>query len=259
MHKILMCDPEYFRVDYVINPWMKKGSVDSARAQEQWQHLKETYESLGVVVEVMPASPVYPDMVFIADQGVVHGTHMIVSKFRYAERQGESIHAAAWFASHGFTVEQSNVAFEGGEIISCGDSYLVGTGFRTESGAIPFLQKKLRKKIVELSLIDERFYHLDTCLFVLDASTAFYYPPAFAPESIAWLKENISHLIVLGKEDAFGFAANSVVVGKHVICQVGNMKFFEQLKRCGYIPLPLDVGEYIKSGGGVHCLTLPLS
>lgn len=39
--RILMCAPDYFRVDYVINPWMAShvGKAVPSRAREQWTNL----------------------------------------------------------------------------------------------------------------------------------------------------------------------------------------------------------------------------
>ena len=39
--KILMCPPDFFSVDYVINPWMagNAGGLSLDRAREQWDTL----------------------------------------------------------------------------------------------------------------------------------------------------------------------------------------------------------------------------
>ncbi len=42
-HKILMCPPDFFTVEYVINPWMagNEDSLSLERAKQQWQNLYE--------------------------------------------------------------------------------------------------------------------------------------------------------------------------------------------------------------------------
>ena len=41
-HSVLMSSPEYFKVEYSINPWMVAGvEVDLDLAKEQWNNLKE--------------------------------------------------------------------------------------------------------------------------------------------------------------------------------------------------------------------------
>jgi len=41
--KILMCPPDYFTVDYVINPWMAghEDSLSIERAKQQWEMLRD--------------------------------------------------------------------------------------------------------------------------------------------------------------------------------------------------------------------------
>ena len=42
--KILMCPPDFFTVDYVINPWMagQEESMSIDRAKQQWETLRDT-------------------------------------------------------------------------------------------------------------------------------------------------------------------------------------------------------------------------
>src|SRR5690625_4647213 len=68
--KVLMVDPAWFDVEYVINPHMKghMGQIDKERARWQWQGLKEAYEGLGMEVNVLDGVKGLPDMVFCANQ-----------------------------------------------------------------------------------------------------------------------------------------------------------------------------------------------
>jgi len=55
---ILMCRPDYYGIEYEINPWMSRsrGSVRE-RAHQQWQRLYEALGGLGVKVDLLgPAS-----------------------------------------------------------------------------------------------------------------------------------------------------------------------------------------------------------
>ncbi len=259
MKKILMCEPTYFRVDYVINPWMKPGSVDQPKALQQWTTLKETYESLGVEVEVISQRKDLPDMVFAADQGVVRNKKILLSNFSYKERQGETQVYAHWFATHGYQIqhlEQSSC--EGGELLGVEGKYFLGTGFRAQSCCVPQLSAWLSTPVTELDLIDSRFYHLDTCFFPLNASTVFYYPAAFSPQALKKIPELFRNAIEFSEEEVLGFCANSVRVGKHVLTQKGVSSFEKKLEKLGYTVHALDMSEFVKSGGGIHCLTLEL-
>src|SRR5438874_849001 len=104
--RILMCPPDFYGIEYEINPWMSRarGSTPE-RARGQWQRLYDTLRDLGVAVELLTPRPGLPDLVFTANAGLVFGTQFFSSRFRHEVRARESPHFDDWFASHGFTVE----------------------------------------------------------------------------------------------------------------------------------------------------------
>jgi hypothetical protein len=63
--KILMCPPDYFTVDYVINPWMAghESSLDIKLARKQWKKLRDSLAEYADIVTIDP-QPDLPDMVF---------------------------------------------------------------------------------------------------------------------------------------------------------------------------------------------------
>jgi N-dimethylarginine dimethylaminohydrolase len=68
------CLPEHFDVTYSINPWMDPGKpVDRPLAMLQWQRIRQLFTELGHEVEVIPARPGLPDMVFAANGATVAG------------------------------------------------------------------------------------------------------------------------------------------------------------------------------------------
>ena len=74
--RVLLTTPDYFRVEYVINPHMEGnvGSVDPAAAQAQWEALRSTYDDLGTEVSTVDGAPDLPDMVFCANQTLPYQT-----------------------------------------------------------------------------------------------------------------------------------------------------------------------------------------
>ena len=63
-----------------------------------------------------------------------------------------------------------------------------------------------------LKLVDQRFYHLDTCFCPLEGGFAMYYPPAFDEASRAAIEKRVpaERRIAIGEEDALAFACNAV-------------------------------------------------
>ncbi len=257
--KVLMCKPLYFDTfDYIINPWMKPGSIDKQKAFIQWENLVRTYKQQDIKVEVIEQKQDVPDMVWTTDQGIVHGRTVLLSRFWHDERKRESIYYEQWFRDQGYEITYlpKNVYLEGN-----GDSYiwnnklLVGVGYRADKKTCDVLSKFLDIEVIPLQIIDPKFYHLDIGFFPLNNETAFYYPTAFSEESRGVLKKLVPNLIEFTKDEAHGFAANSVTTDHHVICQKGNITFEAKLHEQGYKTLPVDLGEFKKSGGGIHCLT----
>lgn len=257
--KILMCEPSHFEVSYKINPWMQIGSVNKKLAGKQWQDLVKIYEDLKIEVEIVEQKKGLPDMVFTADQGIIKGQNLLLSNFRYEQRQKETDTYSKWFEEKGYLVNRlpENVSFEGGgESLWFGNKLLVGTGFRGR----PEISRNIKEiwpevEIISLQLIDPYFYHLDTCLFVLNRETIFYYPSAFSDLSQIVLKQITPNLIEISKKEACNFAANSTVTDHHVVMQKGNLEFLGELGRLGYVGVETDVSEFMKAGGGIHCLT----
>ena len=113
---ILMCPPDYFTVDYVINPWMAghEGSLSIARAQQQWATLRDQVAEFADVVTIEP-QPELPDMVFTANAGVVYGNKAIASHFMPHERRPEEAFFKKWFRENGFELLDldEKIGFEG--------------------------------------------------------------------------------------------------------------------------------------------------
>ena len=67
-----MCPPDFYDVEYVINPWME-GNIHRAsheRAMDQWRGLVAALEQHAAVELAHPHSGL-PDMVFTANAGLV--------------------------------------------------------------------------------------------------------------------------------------------------------------------------------------------
>jgi N-dimethylarginine dimethylaminohydrolase len=235
---------------------MQPHSVDRATAQKQWETLVQALESLSIKVDVIEQFPDVPDMVFATDQGIVRDGHILLANFRYAQRKKERHYYREWFRDHGFGLRAlSNVfSFEGGDALFLGNMLLVGTGFRANVASCEELSQKLDIDVFPLRLKDPNFYHLDMCFLPLNAETAFYYPPAFSQNSQNMLKKLVKNLHEFTEAEADGFAANSFVSDGSVIVQAGVPTFKKKLEKLGKQVIEVDVSEFNKAGGGIHCL-----
>src|SRR5438270_10826006 len=104
--RVLMCPPDYYGIEYEINPWMSRSrGSDRERAVEQWNALAGILRGLGVQVELMTPRSGLPDLVFTANAGLIYRDCFYSARFRHPERARESPVFDAWFAEHGFRVE----------------------------------------------------------------------------------------------------------------------------------------------------------
>jgi N-dimethylarginine dimethylaminohydrolase len=256
--RYLMCRPTYFAVDYAINPWMDPyAPVDAARAVVQWNALVEAYRALGHTVEFIDPLPGLPDMVFAANGAcVVDGTVLGV-QFRHPERAPEAPAYLGWFADRCYDTHEAKWVNEGeGDFLLAGDLLLAGTGFRTEPAAHDQAQELFGRPAITLRLVDPRYYHLDTALCVLGDGNVAYLPEAFSPGSAAVLRRLYPDAVLATPEDAAVLGLNAVSDGRHVVLPAEATGLIGRLAATGYEPVPVDLSELRKAGGGPKCCTL---
>ncbi|MBD2613508.1 TIGR00300 family protein [Nostoc punctiforme FACHB-252] len=262
--RFLMCPPDHYDVDYVINPWMEGNIHKSSRdrAVEQWQGLHHILKQ-HAIVDLVPPEKGWPDLVFTANAGLVLGENVVLSRFLHKERQGEEPYFKQWFEANGYTVYElpKDLPFEG-----AGDALLdregrwlwAGYGFRSELDSHPYLAKWLDIEVLSLRLIDERFYHLDTCFCPLANGYLLYYPGAFDSYSNRLIEMRVApeKRIAIAEADAVNFACNAVNVESIVIMNKASDALKSRLADVGFQVLETPLTEFLKAGGAAKCLTL---
>ncbi len=256
-----MCRPAHFDVTYSINPWMEPSKPTSAQvALEQWKRLHDTFIGLGHDVQLIEPVPGLPDMVFAANGAIVVDGKVLVARFRHAQRIEESEAYLDWFGRGGWSeVRQAEYINEGeGDFLCVGGEILAGTGFRTDVRAHDEAREYFDRPVVSLTLIDPRWYHLDTALAVLGEGDVMYYPAAFSAESRSILAERFPDAILADEADAAVFGLNALSDGLNVILPRQAVGLAAQLRERGYRPIGVDLAETLKAGGSVKCCTLEL-
>lgn len=262
--RFLMCPPDHYEVDYVINPWMEGNIHKSSRdrAVEQWQKLYYLLKDRAIVDLVEP-QPGWPDQVFTANAGLVLGDQVVLSRFLHKERQGEEPYFKRWFEDNGYTVYElpKELPFEG-----AGDALLdregrwlwAGYGFRSELDSHAYIAQWLDIEVLSLRLIDERFYHLDTCFCPLSGGYLLYYPPAFDSYSNHLIEMRVppEKRIALEQVDANNFSCNAVNIGSVVVMNQASDALTECLTEAGFEIVETPLTEFMKAGGAAKCLTL---
>lgn len=260
MRKLLLCPPDYYGIEYEINPWMNRSrKVVPALARSQWQTLSGTLQSLGCQISLIAPQPRLPDMVFTANAGLVAGQTFIRSNFRFPERGGEAEHFEKWFRERDYEVVRlpDKVFFEGeGDALFCGEVLFCGYRFRSDVRAHQTIGDILKCLAVSVELVEARFYHLDTCFCPLPDGSVIWYPRAFDSYGRRAIREHTRHLIEVAPDEAGHFACNAIVVGQDIVLPEACPKLCALLVEGGYRPHAVPMTEFIKAGGAGKCLAL---
>jgi N-dimethylarginine dimethylaminohydrolase len=256
-----MCPPTFFDVTYSINPWMEPNKpIDIDLALTQWEHLHDLYLEFGHEVEFIEPVDGLPDMVFSANGATIIDGIVLLARFLHHERAAEAATYREWFGIRGYRkIQEPEFINEGeGDYLMTGCRILGGTGFRTDRRSHHEAQALFGSPVISLTLVDPRFYHLDTALAVLDHEEIMYYPAAFSADSRAVLRELYPNAIVAAEADAEVFGLNVVSDGRHVVLPQAATHLSGVLRGRGFEPVGVDVSELLKAGGGPKCCTLEL-
>lgn len=264
MKRFLMCEPKFFDVCYVINPWMEGnlGKVNKELAKQQWQNLHDIVEGLASVSLIEPVTGL-PDMVFTANAGLVHKHEVIVSSFCHAERQPEAKFFGQFFSSQGYSVQhlQKETIFEGAgdALFDTRGRLWVGSGIRSAPQALDEIVAVLKVEACGLELIDPHWYHLDTAFCPLPQGQAIAYAKAFSEKSVAALNAAFgANMLWVSAPDARNFACNAISIGQRVIMHKASAELKAALAQRGLEVIEAGVSEFLKSGGSCKCLTLEI-
>lgn len=274
---IFFVKPDAFDLVAAINPHMRdaKGElnkVDRELARLQWKKLVDVYQQIGVRVTLMDSLADCPDMVFCANQTLPFldrdgSPAVILSNMRDDTRHLEVASLGGQLERLGvrvYTLPERTLEtlFEGmgdalwvpGRQLICG-----GYGFRTDRSIYEKIHAITGAPIVLFELSHPKFYHLDTCLSILDARTVLACRDGFTSKGWDTLCQLFPRVISvpLVEADAPGFACNAHCPDQqHVILQRGNQATCEALRAYGFTPMEVETGEFIKSGGSVFCMKM---
>lgn len=272
--EVLMIRPLHYSVEYVINPHMadQVGKVDAIEAQNEWDMVRSLFDQIGVKVNVIEDQEGLPDMVFCANQSLPFidengKRHVFMSIMHADQRKPEVPYIEQWYRQHGYEMhylDENEVSnFEG-----CGDAIWHtgrrllwgGYGYRSSMEAYKTISDTFDVPIIALELVDESFYHLDTCFCVLDENSVLIYPEAFTKQGLEVVNKMFENVIEASKYEAEElFACNaSCPDGRNVIIQQGCTDVNKNLRDLGFSVHEVSTYEFLKSGGSVFCMKMLL-
>ena len=271
---VMMVKPSYFDVEYVINPHMQGqiGKVDTMQAENEWEHLRDGYEELSYKVEVLEGQKGLPDMVFSANQSLPFigpdGSKKVMMSVMNSDRRKDEVpYIEVFYEKKGYNIHYPKHA-EGESFEGMGDALwhfkrglLWGAyGFRSSLQVYEQVSDLFDVPVVALELQNEKFYHLDTCLCVLNENTALIYGEAFNDEGLKLIHALFDRVIEATSYEAEKlFAVNAACPdGRNVLIQQGCTDVNQKLRDAGFYVHEYSTYEFIKSGGSVFCMKMLL-
>jgi N-dimethylarginine dimethylaminohydrolase len=274
----LMCTPDFFKIVDVKNVHMQgnAGTEDRQKAIQQWQSIYSIYQQEAAAgnidgAKTIEGSPDCEDMVFCANQSFPwinkdEKKMVIMSRMKHPSRQNEVPFFEAYYKKLDYTIvpPPGDGLLEGmGDLIPVPGKRLIfgGYGHRTDLATLEILSEILDCKIVPLELINDAFYHLDTCFIPLDLNTVLIVKEAFTKNGYDLIKSYFKEVIEIPLEEATkGFALNAHIVHGHqdpfAIIQQGNPFTTKALRDKGFKVYEVDTSEFMKSGGSVFCMKM---
>ena len=277
--RVLMCPPDYIRIDEEINDWMdRKNQPDPRVARLQWQKLMEVYTHLGAELWFIDPDPYLQDMCFAANFAWCRGNKVILANFAHSVRMPEKQYVQLWFNRHrqkmlNVSVHElpTHIRFEGqGDVVtvdtSDGPLVLMGYGQgRTDYEATPYLadiHNMPSDRIIPMRLVNSKFYHLDmACNYIAPQNLFVYFPDAFDSAGKRIIESFPVIRYAVSEEDALRFTCNGVFMqdnNRKTIYVATNPTdaFASKLQEYDIFTHKVDVSEVGKNGGSARCLTL---
>ncbi len=290
-HVVLMGDPTHFSVVGGANPhtrdkYGRRKTVDRRLAIAQWGRMRALLLDVGLQVAVVPPHEAHPGLVYPANAGFRHGNVLVLSNLTPTRAGEQPIYRKA-IESLGLACATIRARFEGeADLFPAGDVLLFTHGrirrqrfvprlgwppwkriygFRSNPRALDEIEAiaPFGKQVLRIELVDERYYHGDTCLcsFGSDRSFLLAYTKVLYPVSAERLRERFrDRLIEIGDADAAIYAANSfaLVAGGQsllVMPEGVSARLVDEIRARGTRVVTADVSEFHKKGGGsVKCM-----
>jgi len=121
------------------------------------------------------------------------------------------------------------------------------------------LEGILKKKVTPLEIVNEYYFHLDTCLLPLDENSALVNLGAFSKDSANLIQKRFRRIIHTRNKDNISFATNMIRYKNYLVVGEGLSDSTKKLlEMTGFEVITTPMSEYYKGGGSVHCVSLEI-
>ena len=201
-------------------------------------------------------------MVFAANGATVLDGIVLGARFRHRERRAEAAAHRAWFGAAGFQrVVRPRFVNEGeGDLLVAGrpttGSCWPAPASAPTRGRTPRRPPCWAARCCRWSWSTRATTTSTPRWPCSTRDTVAWLPEAFSAPSRELLEARFPDAVVADPADAAVLGLNAVSDGRHVVLPAQAPRLAALLAERGFEPVPVDLSELLKGGGGVKCCTL---
>jgi N-dimethylarginine dimethylaminohydrolase len=267
---VLLSTPAYLSMvpcNAVTRQSLAKGLFASPGiAARQHRALVDALEASGVRCHFVAPEPGLADLAFTRDAVLMSPWGLIELRPAAEHRRAEPTHVAAAAAALGLPhlgrIETGSV--EGGDICLLREGMiLIGqSGDRTDDAGAAALASLFERRGWDVirTRFDSAYLHLDTLFTMVSDDCAVACPEALSDEFVGQLGRIGVGLIPASLDEVASLGANLLSLGDNrLLAPAGNDRLNVMLTQAGFSVATVEIDQFTRCGGGVHCLTMPLA
>lgn len=270
LREVLLASPRHLEIvpcnKVSENALMNGRSSCGVRASQQHRGLLEALQAAGVRVRTVQPVSDLPDLAFTRDTSLMTPWGLIGLRPGAAHRANEVEHIIETVGKAGLPVlgRVENGRVEGGDVCLLRPGHLV-IGLserRTNLAGAKALARffKPRGWQVTYTAVDPDLLHLDTHFCMVDHRLALACTEKLQPDFLALLDDLGIELLSVTPDEVATLGCNVLALGgKRVITTGSAPRVDGLLRQRGFEVDAVALDEFTQCGGGVHCLTMPLS
>ncbi|MDF2757565.1 MAG: amidinotransferase [Thermomicrobiales bacterium] len=243
-----------------------RSDLSPDRVREQHDALAEAYRAAGVVVHYVDRGRIdKPNAMFVRDLMLMTPEGAIVTRPASTVRAGEERLVAEALAQLGVPILMSvhgSGTFEGADVIWVDDQLcFLAEGLRTNEEGADQVERMLREigvaEVVRVGL-PHGAMHLDGLLAIMDRDLAVVWPRRTPFKVVSTLRKRGFRFIEVDDEreaqDCLPMNFVALAPGE-ILMPAGGLAMRQRYEAAGVRCHVADIGECIKAGGGIHCMT----
>lgn len=259
--ELLMCRPDFFRIEYQINPYMDLlKQPDHEKLIAEYESIVNAHRTAGRTVHFVEAVDGHPDMTYTANQALVRGKKAVLANLP-KERAGEVPFVKSWLVANDYEVVECPYLFSGqGDALPTGTGAVIkGRGWRSDPKSDDFIAEFLGYRVISVQTIGPEWYDDDLTIGVLRPGLLAVCLDALdKPSQKRLLNNSELEVIPVSLEEAKNAACNLVSDGTTVILPEGAPNLSSKLEAAGLKVVEKSVKQLWTGGGAVRCTSLAL-